>query len=566
LGAIQRGGANLSEFGPLNDSLDDSANSATDLRNHENPDSSELLLHNKSGNEQQRQDNPYSNYNNTEKYGNTFSQNSVSTDHMSALSKTRKDSVKLSRGDAGIESGNEKINISWKELLNNDKLALTLWDVTNKHAGFKSRAESVEKCLDEFSDKIKAIAPYFLSTTVRENEYFLRDFIHKISKYSHLHNLNTVQNYYDKFTEILKDQQSYYAALKQVIENMDQDMAYTIICAQRRFCGCFSLQYIVRYEEQLSSLSQYNFILRAYLICGYYIDPIIRAIFIVTGVILNCTVLIIFAKHMDTLVQSDVMVINIAVVGILVLIVYIPLHYVHFYYSSIIPHEEFSDNVIFTSVQSALISVSGMSLLTLRAQYHIEIFHPLYSPVFCLSASTMWQRVLGILTVWMCAFSVATLTYMFNDDPKIGYLFTPSIYIVLYVLILPTVMYRLKIYSEKSFVPPEEEKIVNSTTVTQLSKMFWMTHVPLFVWMLLERLCGFVLKLANLNYSYVDILFCYIYFSYSCVSILALCRTSYGFRKLLYRHVLRCSYKQNEQQGIMLNETGHSAHEMQMLT
>lgn len=563
MAATHRGGANSSEFAPNSDRLDDSANSAVDFRNHEKPDSSELLLHNKLGDEQQRQGNPYSNYSNSPKYGNRFSQNSVSTDHLSALSKTTKGSVKRFRREAGIESGNEQINISWKELVNNDKLALILWDVTNKHAGFKSRDESVEKCLDEFSDKIEAIAPYLLSTTVRENEYFLREFIHKISKYSHLHNLNAVQNYYDQFREILKDQQSYYTTLKEVIENMDQDMKYTLICAQRRFCSCFSSQDIVRYEEQLSSLSQYNFLMTAYLIFGYYIDPIIRAIFIVTGLILNCTALIIFAKHKDTVMQSDVMVINIYVAGILILIVYIPLHYIHFYYSSILPHEEFSDNGIFASVQSALISVSGTSLLTLRAQFHIEIFHPLYRPVLCLSSSTMWQRVLCILTVWVWAFSVATLTYMFNDHPKIGYLFAPSLYIVLYVLLLPIAMNRFKIYYEKSFVPPEEEKIINSTTVTQLSKMFWMTHVPLFVWLLLERLCGFVLKLANINYSYVDILFCYIYFSYSCVNTLALCRANYGFRKLLYSHVLRCSYKQNEQQEIMLNETGHPARKMQ---
>lgn len=563
MAGTQWGGANPSEFAPHSDSPDDSANSAADFRNHEKPDSPELLRHNQPGHEQQGQDNPYSNYSNTPQYGNRFSQNSVSTDHMSALSNTRTGSAKRFRRDAGIESVNEKINISWKELVNNDKLALILWDVTNKHGGFKSRDESVKKCLDEFSDKKKAIAPYVLSTTVRENEYFLREFIHKISRYSHLHNLNTVQNYYDQFREILKDQQSYYTTLIEVIENMDHDMRYTIICAQRRFCSCFSSQDIVRYEEQFSSLSQYNFLMTAYLICGYYIDPIIRAIFIVTGLILNCAVLIIFAKHKDTITQSDVMVINIAVTGILILIIYIPLHYIHFYYSSILPHEEFSDNGIFTSVQSALISVSGMSLLILRSRYHMEIFHPLYRPVFCLSRSTMWQRVLCILTVWVWAFSIATLTYTFNDHPKIGYLFAPSVYIVLYGLILPTAMNRFKIYSEKSFVPPEEEKIINSTTVSQLSKMFWATHVPLFVWLLLERICGFILKLANINYSYVDILVCYIYFSYSCVNTLALCRANYGFRKLLYSHVLRCSSKQNEQQEIMLNETGHSARQMQ---
>jgi hypothetical protein len=556
-----------SGFPPYSNSLDFSAISAAHSPNHEESASSELQLHNKSDYGSQGQDNPYSNYSNNRKYENRFSQNSTITDHelMFKLSNARKDNVTSFRIDAA-SLANEETKTTWKELINNDDLALILWDVTNKHVGFKSRDESVEKCLDEFNDERKAIAPYLVSTTVRENEYFLRDFINNISKYSHLHDLNTVQNYYDQFREILKDQKSYYKALKQIIENMDQDMKYAIICAQRRFCSCFSSQDIVRYEEQFCSLSQYNFLMRTYLIYGYYIDPIIRGIFIVTGLILNCAILIIFAKHKDVVTQCDVMVMNIAVNGILILIVYTPLHYIHFYYSSIIPHEEFSDNGVFASVQSALISVSGMSLLTLRARYHVQIFHPLNSAVFWRSLSTMWQHSLCVLTVWMWAFSVATLTYMFNDHPKIGYLFAPLVYIALYVLTLPIAMYRFKIYSEKGLVPPEGEKIISSTTVVQLSKMFWMTHVPLLVWLLLERLCGFILKLASINYSYVDILFCYVYLSYTCVNTLALCRGSYVFRKLLYRHVFRCSYKLNEQQDMMLNETGRPACETQSLT
>lgn len=543
-----------------------SASSAAEFRSHRNPDPSELLLlQYEPGCGSQVRDSPYNSDSSIPKYANRFSQDPVNRGHTSTLSSTGKDGINRFRRDAGIEPilGNEERDVSWKELVSNDKLASVLWDVTNRHVGFQSGDESVEKCLDEFSNKRRAIAPYVLSVTVRENAHFLRDFIHNISKYSHLHDLRTVQHYYDQFRDILKDHQSYHTALKGVIEGMDQDMKYAIICAQRRFCSCFSSQDIVRYEEQFSSLSQYNYLLRGYLLCGYYIDPIIRAIFIVTGMILNCTILIIFSKHKYTVTQCDVMVMNIAVTGILILIVYIPLHYIHFYYSSIIPHEEFSDNGLFTSVQSAVISLSAVSLLTLRALRHIEMFHPLNGTVLCVPLPTMWQRVLCILTVWVWALSVATLTYMFNDHPNIGYLFAPSLYIVLYVLILPTAMKRFKIHFEKGFVPPEEEKLISSITVTQLSKTFWMTHVPLFVWMAVERLCGFVLKLASVNYSYAEILFCYIHFSYACVNAAALCRSSSGFTKLLYRHVLRCSYGQKGQQQVMLHETGHSVPETQ---
>jgi hypothetical protein len=417
--------------------------------------------------------------------------------------------------------------------------------------GFGSRDESVEDCLDEFRDKRRAIAPYVLSATVRENAYFLRDFIHNMSKYSHWHNLHTVQHYYDRFREILKDHRSYHTALIDVIEHMDPDMTQAIICAQRRFCSCFSQQDIARYEQQFSSLSQYNYLLRGYLLCGYYIDPIIRAIFIVTGLVLNCTTLTIFAKHKATLTHCDAMVMNIAVTGMLTLVVYMPLHYVHFYYSSILPHAELSDNGSFAFAQSALVSLGAASLLALRALRHVQMSHPL--------KGASWQRLLGILAVWAWALSVATLTYAFNDDPHVGFLFAPAAYIVLYVLFLPAATRRLRIHFEKGSAPPEGEELVSPAAVTQLSKAFWMTHVPLFVWLAAERLCGFLLKLATLNYPYVDILFCYIHCSYACVNTVALCRSSSAFADLLRTRVLRCSCEETGQQDVMLQETGHSA-------
>jgi hypothetical protein len=523
----------------------------------QNNGTSEFLRPNKSDFETQGHRNPHTNDINTPTYERTFLQNSVTySDLAFTLHNTSGGEDELSRREAGVETSEEKANIksSWKELMKNDTLAFIIWNVTNKHFGFKSRDESVEKCLEEFSDRRTAIAPYLVSTTLRENGYFLRDFIHQISRYSHLHDLRAVQNYYDEFKEIMVDHRSYYAALKEIILNMDQEMKSSIICAQRRFCSCFSSQDVVRYEEQFSFLAQYNFLLGTYLICGYYIDPIIRGIFIVTGLILNCITLIIFVRYKDRIIECDVMVMNIAVNGILTLTVYVPLQYIHFYYSSVIPHEEFSSNSDFIAIQTALISVSGMSLVALRAQHYLEVSKALNTTVPWWSLPTPWQSILGIFTVWVLAFSVATLTYVFNDHPKFGYIFPPLVYVVLYILILPIVMNRFKLYTEKDLVPPEQEKIISSHVIVEISKVFWMTHIPLFVWQLLEGLCGFALRLVSVNYSYVEIVFCYVYFSYTYGNTLTLCRTSYGFRKLLYRHLFRCWYNPTEVQDVRLTE------------
>jgi hypothetical protein len=464
---------------------------------------------------------------------------------------TSNESVKIFQSGAEDVTGENKTNVHtpWTEFMKNDTFASILWNVTNKHAGFERSDESVEKCLDEFEDKMEIIAAYLVSSTVRENGYFLRNFINQISKYSYLHDLRAVKNFYDKFEDILEDHQLYYATLKEVIQNMNQEVQLMIYCAQKRFCSCFSSHDVVRYEEQLSSLTQYKFLLKTYLIFGYYIDPIIRSILIVTGLILNCTILTIFAKHKSITSICEFMIMNISVNAILILIVYVPLQYIHMYFSSILPRGDSSYNSLFVAVQTALISVDAMSLLTLKAQHHIKNLISSYQ------ISTVWQNAFCGLAVWLVSLSVAAFTYILNGYPKIGHIFAPLIYLLLYILVFPITMNMLKPDMESIPVNPEEEKVITSSVIAKLSKTFWVTHIPLFIWLLLEAICGFVFKLVSINYLYVEIMFFYVYFSHTCVNALALCRGSSVVRKLVFGRLFRCWYRPSVQENVMMKET-----------
>ncbi|GFG40469.1 hypothetical protein Cfor_03212 [Coptotermes formosanus] len=119
---------------------------------------------------------------------------------------TSNNSVKIYQTRAEDVTGEQitSVNTSWTELVKNDRVAFIIWNVTNKQAGFKTTDESVDKCLDEFNDKIAATAAYSLRATVRENGYYLRSFIHNVLKYSHLHDLTAGQSFYDKLTDILE--------------------------------------------------------------------------------------------------------------------------------------------------------------------------------------------------------------------------------------------------------------------------------------------------------------------------------------------------------------------------
>jgi hypothetical protein len=458
---------------------------------------------------------------NTSKYDKGFLLNSVSNYEAVLKShNTSNDSVKIFQSGAEDVPGENRTGVRtpWTELMKNNTLALIIWNVTNKHAGFESSHDSVEKCLHEFKNKTEIISPYLVSATVRENGYFLRDFIIQISKYSYLHDLRGVENFYDKFKDIIEDHRLYHSALKEVIQNMNQEIKSMIYCAQKRFCSCFSTHDVVRYEEQLSSLKQYNFLLKTYLIFGYYIDPIIRSILILTGLSLNCTLLTKFAKHKPIIDTCDFMVINISVNAILILIVYVPMQYIHTYYSSILPRGDSSYNNLFVAVQTALISVCALSLLTLKVQYRIE------APISSHKLSTGWQNVFCGIAIWLVSIGFAAFTYILNRYPKIGHVFTPLVYLLLYVLMLPIAMRMLRPDTENIPVDPEEEKMILPRVIDELSKTFWVTHAPLFLWLLFEALCGFIFKLVSINYVYVEVMFFYVYFSHTCVNALALSR------------------------------------------
>jgi hypothetical protein len=481
---------------------------------------------------------------NASDYSNRFLMNSVSKYGAGLKSHTN------SNDDV---TGQDKTSIHtpWTELVKNDTLAFIIWKVTNKHGGFERTDESVEKCLDEYENKMETIASYFVSATVRENGYFLRNFINQISKYSYLHDLRAVKNFYDKFKDILEDHLLYHGALREVIQNMKQEIKLMVYCAQKRFCSCFSPHDVVRYEEQLSSLKQYNFLLNMYLIFGYYIDPIIRSILIITGLILNGTIITILAKHKSIINTCDFMAMNMSVNAILILIVFVPLQYIHMYYSSILPHEQSSNNSLFVAVQTALISVSALSLLTLKAQHHIKALTSSYQ------LTKVWQNAFCGLAVWLVSFSVAALMYKLNSYPKIGNVFAPLVCLLMYMLILPIAINMFK-HDIENVPINTEEGVIPSSVIAKLPKTFWVTHIPLFIWLLLESLCGFAFKLVSINYSYVEIMFYYLYFSQTCVNALAVCKRSCVFKKRPFGRLFKCWYKPNTQKNVTMKETRYS--------
>jgi hypothetical protein len=201
------------------------------------------------------------------------------------------------------------------------------------------------------------------------------------------------------------------------------------------------------------------------------------------------------------------------------------------------------------AVQTAVISVDAMSLLTLTAHHHIKDLLSSYQ------ISTVWQNAFCGFVVWLVSLSVAVFTYILNGYPKIGHVCAPLIYVLLYTLVFPVTINMLKPDMENISVDPDEEIVITSSVIAKLSKTFWVTHIPFFLWLLFEALCGFIFRLVSINYLYVQMMFFYVYFAHTCVNALALCRGSCVFRKLLFGRLLRCWYRPSTQENVMMKET-----------
>ncbi|XP_069698360.1 uncharacterized protein [Periplaneta americana] len=471
----------------------------------------------------------------------------VDITHLARLyAKFKEDETSANSSTEDDSAPNEDKHVSWRVLMKRNKLAYTIWNITNKNAGFKSRDEAVEKCLLELKDRRKALAPYLVSTTISDSSHFLRNFNNIVSKYSHLHDLTTVQKYYREYIEVLQDYEEYSFTMHEIIRTMDQRMKYLLICAQRRYCSCFTLSDVEVYENQFSRLSSSKIFIKLYLIFGYYIDPIIRSLFLVVGIIFNFEVLAIFVKNVEVRTEYNIMILNIVVTNILMLIIYMPIHYIHIYFSPLLPHSEFTNNGVFILVQATLISSSVLSLFILKVQQHTEVSTPATSPPL----PAFWRGALLFVCLWVTAIGVAVFIFVFKDYPSMGYILAPVAYITLYITLLSISLTKLKLSLHKT-----PSRLVNSDVILAFSKLFWATHVPLFVWLLLEGLCGFALKLAYINYSYIDVFVYYLHFSYACFSPFVLCKSSGNYKTLLYKYVSMFLYKQKKEQDIMLRVT-----------
>ncbi|XP_069682436.1 neuropeptide CCHamide-2 receptor-like [Periplaneta americana] len=286
-----------------------------------------------------------------------------------------------------------------------------------------------------------------------------------------------------------------------------------------------------------------------------YVDPAVYVVIIVTGLILNGTLLLMFIRQKEIRTRPNIMIFNLAVCDILNIAANAPLHYFNKY-------DHASEDITSCGLQLAfrqfLRAVSALSLLALSIQ-RFCVTVPLLNRrvVECCGSSRL--TLLYILFVWALALPVALPPSFIRDiyaylcssykNPNSANLSTLC-YTLFYCVVLPIFILgfnlatarRLKrsimeIPGEVQNVELQELRKRSANVVMALALLYIISFTPFWVWNMavywgeLERNSPLVLFTAYLTK--------YLLFLNACFNPIALYISSVTYRNL-FRHYLCC--------------------------
>ena len=283
-----------------------------------------------------------------------------------------------------------------------------------------------------------------------------------------------------------------------------------------------------------------------------YIDPIMYVVIIICGLVLNGTLLAIFARHKEIRTTANIMILNLALCDILNVCINAPVHYVYPYYRKKL-HILTCRTLL--AARQFFSSISAISLVALSIQRFCATFSFTHRKFF----NNKCRTVLLVVLVWAISLVISVLpTFMWEYYERMcSYYRNPNTTKVVVVIsaILYCVVYlgfmvgfnlltarRLRLSAQE--MPGEMRNKIKScrnksaSVVTSMAVLYVMSYVPYWIWSLvvycyeLNRHTGLAL--------FTEYMFKYLLFAHSCFNPVALYISSNTFKRL-FRRYLCCS-------------------------
>jgi len=332
--------------------------------------------------------------------------------------------------------------------------------------------------------------------------------------------------------------------------------------------------YVKQIQNSLSNTRQSLFYqkslmakLEATIIFRDYIDPPLYILILLTGLVWNVVLLLMFARKKEIRTAPNIMIFNIVMADILNLTFNLPLQYFGFYYPM---HLRLSEPVcvLFVTLRCMFTSASALSVVTLSAQRFCATLPAFHSLRARSRLSSHVITIAYILLVWVAASSIVlpdTLREkVCDDDPgeKSGRKSAKVVSLhefLVYCFALPGLMFIFTFLTARRLrrsamdMPGdarhkihEDARNRGAKVVTALCVVFIISYVPFFMWGRIATTLG--LDRLELPYRILDNITYYLLFSNPCFNPLALYVTSNMFRRLFNSYLFGWCFRRGQLQ------------------
>ena len=280
-----------------------------------------------------------------------------------------------------------------------------------------------------------------------------------------------------------------------------------------------------------------------------YIDPVMLAVIIISGLVLNGTLLTIFVRHREIRTTANIMILNLAICDILNVCINAPIHYVYPHYRNNLP---ILTCRFFMSARQFLSSISAISLVALSIQRFCATFS--FNERKFLSNKCQTGLFIGLVWAISLVASVAPTfikeyyervcsnhheTKVMKTAVVTSAIFYCVVYLALIVSFNLLTARRLRL-SAQQMLGEHWHKIKSgrnksASVVTSMAVLYVVSYVPYWIWCV-------VVFCYELN-KHTGVVLCtgyvakYLLFAHSCLNPVALYISSNTFKSYFRRYL-----------------------------
>ena len=434
--------------------------------------------------------------------------------------------------------------VSFEDLLATDIDASLIWRFVKKYnilenIDLLNSSSHHLKCVEELNADHELIKPYLFNLTLKNVTNIIFYSGYKI----HGTNLAYAEELEANISQLLTDENMYDSVFKQTLREMVGDNQTDLVCFKNSSCSCLSSHDLELYDSHREDIMEKNKNIVYFRRFGAIVDPIIRTLVIIIGMVLNVPLLITFIKEKSVRIESNICIFNLVVNNLLVILIYTPLQYVHKYH-----HYSLGIEYSFHVFETLTITVHVFIVLMLSVQRYLDVCRAVrpnvdgyrFSPnVRCyIYSSFIWVTSI-VITAFVCSHHFDILHGIQTVFYLIGYLLVLAILLLLFNSLTSRKLQRMLESGQTSI---ENEIITSSTVVLAMTATYYVVFTLFLMYLPFEMYHGeFIYQyFFSLRGRIFSIIFHNMFTLYPSLIVLALYRSSSMFRKYLRKYLFRC--------------------------